>query len=59
MTPSSRGVASPLLSFPFPCAGHEVFCVRYSPDGQFIAAARGSIRAAKHPPPRAPHNARY
>ena len=21
--------------------GHEVFCVRYSPDGQFIAASRG------------------
>jgi hypothetical protein len=23
-------------------SGHEVFCVRYSPDGQFVAAARGN-----------------
>ena len=23
-------------------AGHEVFCVRYSPDGQFVAASRGN-----------------
>jgi WD40 repeat protein len=22
--------------------GHEVFCVRYSPDGQFVAASRGN-----------------
>lgn len=23
-------------------SGHEVFCVRYSPDGQFVAASRGN-----------------
>ena len=35
------GVSSDLLNPVFFSAGHEVFCVRYSPDGQFIAASRG------------------